>query len=598
MQLPPDNKLAFPVRQNAVLQKARRDVFVDAQDSVERRFTEKEKRGSQRGKRNVMNHSTIQGRKSSDAIATTKPATDAYAPNETRNGVRELSLPPARLVVSDNENTATQGEISPRLSVLVVDDEEMVASVLARGLSYAGYETLTARSGAEALEKLDSRHFDALLTDIHMPRMRGDELQRIARERNPDLAVLLITAADEKQCAIQCLKEGVLDYLTKPFELADVVQRVGDALYKRRSRLEAEARQRYLEQRVIEQADRLKRTLQGSLESLIHALEAKDPHTRNHSARVADLATALAAQLRPDDLHFCARVRVAALFHDIGKIGVPEAVLNKNGKLEEAEMDLVRRHPEIGETILRPLLDAETTAIVRSHHEHFDGRGYPDKSAGEDIPLGGRIVAVADAYDAMSSTRPYRSEITRRRVLEILHRGAGHQWDDQVVDALLALVVSGRLADTGEGRTTVADAVTIASEINDARDALSDDAYIPLRLPAGNAKTPRLLPVPPPAPNAPINVNIPPVVFMRGHIDADAIHAARTQIEMLLRKGERNLVVDLSDAVLLTPASAQCMYALDLQAKRAGARIALRAPSEPIMMVLRSTGLARMLHFE
>ncbi|MBC8103048.1 MAG: response regulator [Cytophagales bacterium] len=335
--------------------------------------------------------------------------------------------------------------------ILVVDDEAAVAMVLSRGLTYAGYDATIATSGQEALDRLAEKPFDVLLTDIHMPRLRGDEMQRIARERDPDLAVLLITAANETSSAIECLKEGVYDYLLKPFDLADVVVRVGNALERRRLVRENRDYQQNLERRVAAQAERLNRTMQGSLEMLIAALEAKDSNTRDHSARVAKIASHIALRLLPHNREFAARVRVAALFHDIGKIGIPESLLTKDSPLTETERDTVRQHPLIGETILAPLLEEETVAMVRSHHEQINGGGYPDGFKGSAIPLGGRIIAVADSYDAMTSPRPYRSQIAVPDVLEQLKQGAGEQWDADAVGVLLALADEGVLPLRGEG---------------------------------------------------------------------------------------------------------------------------------------------------
>jgi putative two-component system response regulator len=336
-------------------------------------------------------------------------------------------------------------ESRPAPAVLVVDDEEAVVSVIARSLTYAGYSVTTANDGVAALERLGEKPFDILLSDIHMPRLRGDELQRVAREQYPTLAILLVTAADDISLAVECLKEGVFDYLTKPFDLGDVVVRVGKAWERRELIRENTEYRQNLEQRVIAQAEHIRTVMQGSLEALIQALEAKDPTTRDHSSRVSKLATLLAVELAPTDTNFASQVRIAALFHDIGKIGVSEAVLNKPTILTEDEMTQIRAHPVVGETILKPLLDPETVAMVRSHHEQWNGRGYPDRLAGGDIPFGGRIIAVADAYDAMTSARPYRREIVRPIVLDILQRGADVQWDGRVVEALLKLSATGHL---------------------------------------------------------------------------------------------------------------------------------------------------------
>ena len=537
-------------------------------------------------------------------------------PSARKNGITNEwrdSLPPAVPVSERYESAATRTE---KASVLVVDDEEAVATVLSRGLSYAGFEVATARSGQEALERLAERHFDALLTDIHMPRLRGDEMQRIARERDPDLAVLLITAADETACAVECLKEGVFDYLTKPFDLSDVIVRVRKALERRELIRENKDYRENLEQRVIEQADRLRKMMQGSLESLIHALEAKDCTTHNHSARVADLATSLAARIQPGDTAFGARVRVAALFHDIGKIGVPESVLNKRDKLEDFEMELVRRHPEIGATILRPLLDEETVAMVRGHHEHISGKGYPDALSGEEIPLGGRIIAVADAYDAMSSTRPYRPEITQPHVLEILRNGAGVQWDSAVVEALLTMGAEGRLGDRMAIPNTAEESAAIAADIAETRELLasgpdrgrtpsqtSEESDLTLTM-ASRRRTAA-------APTAPSRLATAsavaptarrggprPILYAAGCVDANKIHNLRTEFEALLKRGESIVVVDLSQSTTITSESAQCIYALDLQARRVGGHLTLRDVPAQVLSQFREAGLARMLKFE
>lgn len=182
------------------------------------------------------------------------------------------------------------------------------------------------------------------------------------------------------------------------------------------------------------------RPLHGSLEALISALEAKDPYTRDHSHRVCATALNLASQIAPGDPLFQERIRVASLFHDIGKIGVPEAVLNKPGALDPDEWAAVQRHVLCGVSILRPIVDDATLAMVRHHHERWDGKGYPDGVARKDIPLGARIIAVADSWDAMTSARPYRPSMQRQKVWEILRDGAGKQWDPEIVPIFLKTV--------------------------------------------------------------------------------------------------------------------------------------------------------------
>ena len=337
--------------------------------------------------------------------------------------------------------------------ILVVDDEMDIVAVLAEGLEYAGYTCVTAHSGEEALRCLGEESFDALLTDIHMPRMRGDELQRIARQYDPSLAVLLVTAASDLQAAVQCLNEGVFDYLTKPFELSDVVVRVSKAL-GRRNLLREQQRligmnlnyQATPEEQVGEQAERIRLMFQNALKTLSYALEAKDIYTQDHSQRVADIAVAIASGLRRSDTDFHERLHFAALLHDIGKIGVPEAVLNKPDGLTPEEREIIKRHPVIGETILRPLsLDPLILEVVRSHHEQWDGGGYPDGLRGSQIPFGARIVSVADTYDAMTSARSYRAGMPHEKALAILREGAGKQWDAQVVRQMLLAAATGKI---------------------------------------------------------------------------------------------------------------------------------------------------------
>ena len=347
------------------------------------------------------------------------------------------TAPAARLVLRDAESDAPPPSL--RLgSALLVDSDVAAAQTLARALRRAGHAAEVVGGGEAALARLAERRFDLLVTAIPMPRLRGDVLLRLARECDPDLAVLMAADAGSARRAVECLREGAWDTLTKPYDPREALVRIDRALEHRRLVLENRGHRHALEARLAEQADGLARTLQGSLEALITALEAKDRHTRNHSTRVAETSSLLAQALRPDDDVFLRRVRVAALFHDIGKIGVPEAILHKPGPLNAQEMQAVERHVAHGVTILAPLLDPETVAMVRHHHERIDGGGYPDGLSGEAIPWGARIVAVADAWDAMTSWRPYRPSMSRERVWGILRAGAGTQWDPQVVDAFLA----------------------------------------------------------------------------------------------------------------------------------------------------------------
>lgn len=335
--------------------------------------------------------------------------------------------------------------------LLIVDDEPDVSNVLAKALRMAGYECATAENATDAVGLAAERAPDLLLTDFNMPGMKGDELQRLLRQNDPFLSVMVMTAESDINLAIGLLKEGVSDYVTKPFQLTDVCARVSKALAQRtvlmeREQLRAEnlSYQQSLEAKVEEQAKRLQTTHRASLFALNRALEAKDETTRNHSERVSAVAGEIAKLMFPHDRKLIEDIIEAALLHDIGKIGVREAVLCKNGPLTVEEFEEVKRHSLIGEQILRPIWSGDRKlAIVRNHHERWDGYGYPDGIAGEDIPLGARIVAVADTWDALTSNRPYRSAQGPKRAMDILREGAGIQWAPDVVEAALDLFGQG-----------------------------------------------------------------------------------------------------------------------------------------------------------
>ncbi len=336
------------------------------------------------------------------------------------------------------------GNAMSRGRILIVDDELALGKVLKEGLALQGFTTQYVNNGLAALKLLREEDFDGLISDYHMPVMFGDELIKRALRINTHLATVMVTAAADVPIAVRLLQEGAFDYILKPFDLLDVAVRMDRALDRRRLILENLDYQRTLERRVQEQAERILQMLQNSLQALTHALEAKDRYTRNHSDRVSALAYRVADVLVDDDPGFVEKVRTAALFHDIGKIGVSESALLHDGPLTDEMFEDIKRHPIIGETILTPLFnDREFLDIVRHHHERWDGKGYPDGLSGVNIPIGARIVAVCDALDAMVRERPYRGPKPPSEALEILRNGAGTQWAPEVVKVVCELVESG-----------------------------------------------------------------------------------------------------------------------------------------------------------
>jgi response regulator RpfG family c-di-GMP phosphodiesterase len=318
---------------------------------------------------------------------------------------------------------------------LVVDDEERLRQVLTHVMRRDGFQCIEASNGIEALEQLRRYPVSLVLTDLRMPGMDGMELLRQVRARHSDVAVMMITAVPDVQAAVECLAIGAMDYLTKPFYLEEVRARVAQAMDRRRLILENRDYQERLKERVELQASRLEQMFLAGVQALAEALELKDPYTRGHSVRVSQYSSILARALELED-DVVRQIELGGHVHDIGKIGVREAVLNKTEKLTEEEYEHIMIHPLVGWRVLAPLLGDAPIAlnIVRSHHERMDGRGVPDGLVGDTIPLEARIVAVADAIDAMTSGRPYRgNELTLDEALEELQRNAGTQFDAQIV---------------------------------------------------------------------------------------------------------------------------------------------------------------------
>jgi putative two-component system response regulator len=334
------------------------------------------------------------------------------------------------------------------LYCIVVDDEPSLRQVLVRLMSSDGFICFEAGSGLEALELLEKVDPHLLLTDLRMPGMDGIELLQRAREKYPDLAVILITAVADVDVALDCLANGAMDYLTKPFHLEEVRARVSQALEKRRLIVENRAYQRDLEARVAAQAKRLEELFLGGVQALVQALEVKDQYTRGHSIRVSHYSCLLARELGlPEEA--IRQIELGGHVHDIGKIGVREAVLNKDGPLTDEEYQHIMTHPMVGWHILSPLLGDTPMAlnIVRSHHERYDGRGVPDMLVGTAIPIEARIAGVADAFDAMVSGRAYRRGrfMTPDDAIAEIRRHSGTQFDPEVAEAFIHLVKSENL---------------------------------------------------------------------------------------------------------------------------------------------------------
>ncbi len=322
-----------------------------------------------------------------------------------------------------------------REGILIVDDEELIRKLLRQRLSGEGYRCEEASSAAQALDELKSNPMELVVLDVRMPGKSGMELLPELKLRYPDTAVIMATAIADTSTAIQCMKGGAYDYITKPFNLDEVVLSVGRALERRRLELENRDYQQHLEQKVEEQAEKIRASFINAITALAYALEAKDIYTSGHSQRVTEISVAIARELGiPQDS--IDKIQLAGLVHDIGKIGIRESVLNKPAALTGEELEHIKSHCQAGEHILTPIVeDEEILKAVRHHHERYDGVGYPDGLRGEQIPLGARILSVADAFDAMTSERPYRSAMSDVAACAEIERCKGTQFAPEVADA-------------------------------------------------------------------------------------------------------------------------------------------------------------------
>ncbi len=334
----------------------------------------------------------------------------------------------------------------PKASILVVDDEDFIREIICRKLSGSGFECDSARSAEDALARIAQNDYDCVLSDIHMPGMSGVDLLRQIKLQSQDLAVILITGAPDIDAALEAMRLGAYDHLSKPLNLAALEMTVDRALEKKRLVEENREYQRDLESMVQERTKQLstanedlQRLFTGSIKALAQALEAKDEYTQGHSARVAEESVNIARYLSLSDTEI-QRMWLAGYLHDIGKIGIKEAVLNKPGKLNEEEWNLIQQHPVVAGRILGPIPElSDIIDIIVHHHERYDGSGYPDGLEGNSIPLGARILAVADTYDALTSRRPYRDSLTLEEAYRILEEAAGTYLDPVIARAFLNL---------------------------------------------------------------------------------------------------------------------------------------------------------------
>ncbi len=306
--------------------------------------------------------------------------------------------------------------------IFIVDDNEYNRQLLEATLYSEGYEVHQASDGQEALDRLDEVAPDLIMLDINMPVLDGLETCRRIRSQPEHnlLPIVILTAETDMKTHLSSIEAGANDFVTKPFIPAIILARAQSLIQVKKLTDEME-------------------NAQQAFVAMVRAVEAKDAYTHGHSERVAIFTSRLAAAagLSEDDQD---RLLQAGMLHDLGKIALKESILHKPSKLTDEEFDHIRTHPVIGEEILKDLKFAQKLLpAVRHHHENFTGGGYPDGIAGEEIPQDARLMAVADAYDAMTSNRPYRDGISSKQALNILKEDKLGQWQPEFVESFVAL---------------------------------------------------------------------------------------------------------------------------------------------------------------
>jgi response regulator RpfG family c-di-GMP phosphodiesterase len=355
--------------------------------------------------------------------------------------------------------------------ILVVDDEAHVRSILLRYFEQEGSECVTSSSAMDALNRMKDLSFSLVISDVMMPGMSGLEFLHLAMKQNPETAFIMITGLMDIGTAVDSLRMGAFDFITKPFDLTSIRRAVTRALDRRRLLLENRFYREELERKVRERTFELNEALYDveesykiTLEAMVTALDAREHETQAHSQRVREYTLTLAQSLglKHDDLIQTGR---GALLHDVGKIGVQDSILLKPGKLNNHEWVEMRMHPQIGYNILQNIEFLSPAAeIVLCHQERWDGKGYPNGLAGTDIPLGARIFAVVDTMDAMTSDRPYRKALSFETALEEIRICSGTQFDPRIASAFLGI--------PAESWITIHDLVNNSHKNQDCFDAL------------------------------------------------------------------------------------------------------------------------------
>jgi putative nucleotidyltransferase with HDIG domain len=333
--------------------------------------------------------------------------------------------------------------------ILIIDDDPGVAGLITQYLKRRGYEAQGLTDPRQALERLHLLAPNICILDLDMPYITGSELLDQIRIPFPEMEILILTAHDETMSAIDLMRRGASDYLLKPVSISDLDFAITRSLEHQRLLRENLSYRENLEKLVVQRTDELNRALDmlnhmhsATLKTLASALDLRDQATFGHSHRVADLTVGIARSLGISGAELV-QIEHGALMHDIGKLGVPDSILGKPGRLTEPEWEIMRLHPEYGHNMLKKIdFLIGANEIVLTHHERFDGRGYPNRLKGEQVPLGSRIFAIVDTLDVLVHDRPYHQRIPFSQAVGVIEKGAGTQFDPSLIRPALDFIGS------------------------------------------------------------------------------------------------------------------------------------------------------------
>ncbi|MBD3415085.1 MAG: response regulator [Candidatus Aminicenantes bacterium] len=368
-------------------------------------------------------------------VSLKKRATDAESPKvqDIVTDFRKLQLMDIEQMDVSEETQSTGGEHEYRL--LIIDDNPEVLKLM-KLILQDEYDLDMCSSAEEGLKVLSEKMSDLILCDVMMPGMNGHMFCKKVKETTnlKHIPVILVTARAGSEMLAEGIKSGADDYISKPFDSTELKARIRSQLRMRKAEADLALANRNLKMRTSDLAERQRSLFVAMTKSLVSALEAKDEYTRAHSARVTEISLRIAERMGLNEREQ-KDLEVAAILHDIGKIAIPEKILHKSNNLSEKELKIIQQHPIHGERILKPVVELnEIARVIRHHHERYDGQGYPDRLKSVEIPIGSRIMSVADTYDAITSERPYRKANSHNFAVKEIVNCSGDQFDPEVVE--------------------------------------------------------------------------------------------------------------------------------------------------------------------